>query len=98
MEGIFKATSGQSKLEHMSFFFTDGRIGYGFDPHVPNTPTDNISEFSEEGQAAYVTLMKEGAMRATGQKEEEVTIELQNVVCKAIAVKEEVPCEATIGK
>jgi hypothetical protein len=97
MEGIFKATAGQSRLEHVAVFLSDGRIGIGFEPHIANSPMLNLSELSEEAQAGFVTFIGEVAKLATSQDEKEIETELIAVVDKAVLAKEAL-CEATTLK
>jgi hypothetical protein len=97
MEGIFKATEGSSRLEHVAVFLSDGRIGVGFEPHIPSTPVLNLSELSPEAQAGFVTFIGEVAKLATNQDEKEIETELIAVVDKAVLAKEAL-CEATISK
>ncbi len=90
MEGIFKATAGSSRLEHVAVFLSDGRIGVGFDPHIANSPTLNLSDLSEEAQAGFVTFIGEVAKIATSQDEKEIEAELIACVDKACLAKEAV--------
>ena len=88
MEGIFRATAGSSRLEHVAVFLSDGRIGVGFAPHIADTPTLNLSELSPEAQAGFVTFIGEVAKLATNQDEKKIETELIACVEKACVAKE----------
>jgi hypothetical protein len=88
MEGIFKATAGQSRLEHVAVFLSDGRIGVGFDPHTTDSPILNLAALSETARAGFKAFIGEVAVLATGKTEKEVATELSLVVSRAVAAKE----------